>query len=146
METTMRYLFPLTAVAGDGRTTLIYGVAAFRDFARTHVIGERFAAMARVWDWRTHAYVDRDVSDDWIVRDDRGRVVTGGSFGPHPTVHWRDLPHNRWRRYAFRDGPVPGVHGMCHQRHDAPRKRHGGRGVAARSRLLHSGDPLRELD
>lgn len=141
----MRYLFPLTAISGGGVTTLIQNVAAFHDFVRGRLVGERFADMARVWNWRLRDYVERDLADAWIVRDDRGRTIGANSFGPSPTVHWRDLPRNRWRQFTFRDGPVPGVHGYCHQRHDAPRKRHGGRGVEARNRLLHSGDPLREI-
>lgn len=140
----MRYLFPLTAISGGGSTILIDGVEGFRAFCRGRTIGERFAAMRRVWDWRLNDYVERDLTDCWIVRDDRGRVVLPGVFDEPRSTNWKKRCRNRRRDFDFRDGPVPGVRNRCRQKHDAPRKRHGGRGVVARIGAFHSGDPRDE--
>lgn len=142
----MHYLFPLIAISREGSTIILPDVDAFRAFSKGRVIGERFNAVERVWDWRTHSYVKRDITYEWIVRDDKGRVILRDSFGPEPQLHWRDLPHNRWRAFEYRNGPVPGVRRGWKRRSAAARKRHGGRGVAARNRLFHTGDPLRDLD
>lgn len=138
----MRHIFPLTAFSGDGRTLPIPNVDAYHAFARGRVLGERIAGMRRAWCWRTHEYVDRDVTDAWVVRDAAGRVVIPGAFGD-PAA-----PAARRRRgdFEYRVGPVPFCGKRCHQRHDAPRKRHGGRGVVARTLAFHTGDPLAEID
>ena len=142
----MRHLFPLTAISGGGATMLIDDVDGFRAFCRKRTVGENFAVLRRTWDWRIRDYVENDITDAWIIRDDRGRVVTAKSFGPAPVVHWRDLPHNRWRLFDHRDGPVPGLNRRRWGTHDAPRKRHGGRGVVARTKAFHSGDPRLEVE
>lgn len=141
----MRYLFPLTAISGGGSTLLLHDVEGFRAFCRGRVIGERFAAMRRVWDWRIRDYVERDVTDCWIVRDDRGRVVLPTVFDEPVSVNWKKRCRNRRRDFDHRDGPVPGLNRRRWGTHDAPRKRHGGRGVAARIEAFHSGDPLLEV-
>lgn len=138
----MRHIFPLTAFSGDGRTLPIADLDGYHAFARGRMLGERIAAMRRVWCWRTHEYVDRDVSDAWVVRDAAGRVVIPGAFGDiSARIH-----HRRRHDFEHRGGPVPFCGKRCHQRHDAPRKRHGGRGVVARTRAFHSGDPMQEVD
>jgi hypothetical protein len=139
----MRHLFPLTAFSGGGRTLPIPDVDAYHAFARGRLLGEHLAGMRRVWCWRTHEYVDRDVTDAWFVRDAAGRVVVPGAFGDPATLR---AACRRRGDFEHRGGPVPFCGKRCHQRHDAPRKRHGGRGVVARARAFHAGDPLRELD
>lgn len=136
----MRYLFPLIALSGGGETHLIPDVAAYLDFVRGRTVGERFALMRRIWDWRIYDWIDRDLTDAWIVRDDAGRIVAPGSLGD-PKPKPRRRPH-----FDHRRGPVPFCGKRVHQKHDAPRKRHGGRGVAIRARLLHGGDPRLDVD
>lgn len=142
----MRHLFPLTAISGGGETRVIEDVDAFRAFAKGRVIGVRFALMRRTWDWRTYAYVDNDVTDEWIVRDDAGRVVLATTFDVPPAGNWRKRLRNRRGDFDFRDGPVPGLIRRRWGTHDAPRERHGGRGVAARTEAFHSGDPRLEIE
>ena len=137
----MRHLFPLTAISGGGETRIIPDVDAFRVFADGRLIGERFAVMRLVWDHRTLDYVARDLADAWIVRDDRGRVVLADAFEVPRSGNWKKRRRNRRGDFDFRDGPVPGLLRRRWGTHDAPRKRHGGRGVAARILTFHSGDP-----
>lgn len=142
----MHYQFPLTAISGGSKTILINNIAEFHAFAKGRVIGYNFTMLSRVWDARARCYVDRDVTDTWIIRDDCGRVVLADAFGRAPQIDWRNHPKYRWCQFDYRDGPVPGICRGRRRKQVGNRKRHGGRGVAARIRFLHSGDPRLEIE
>lgn len=142
----MPYLFPLTAISGGGETRVIDTVDAFNAFVRGRVIGARFCEMRRVWDWRAYTFVERDISDAWIVRDDAGRIVLATSFDKPRSGNWKKRRRNRRGDFEFRDGPVPGLIRRRWGTHDAPRKRHGGRGVAVRIRTFHRRDPRLDME
>ncbi len=136
----MRYLFPLIATSRDGESVLLYDVAEFRAFSKGRDIGERFSVWARAYDRIMLTYRWVEHRRDWIVRDDRGRVVLPGCFDEGP-VDWRKRYRNRRGDFEFRRGPVPGLRlGFGYGRpSQAARKRHGGRGVAARNAAFNSG-------
>ena len=137
----MKYLFPLVATSRDGETVLLYDVVAFRTFVKGRHIGERFSSWTRAYNrfLRTYEWVERRTG--WIVRDDRGRTVLPDSFDAPSSINWKKRYRNRRGDFEFRNGPVPGIlrwpkRGRPSQ---AARKRHGGRGVAARIAAFHSG-------
>ncbi len=139
----MHYLFPLIATSRDGDTVLLYGIEAFHAFVAGRHVGERFSTWTRSYSYVLHRYVTVERRNDWIVRDDRGRVVLPDAFADGRPVRWH---HSSQGRYAYRNGPVPGIrHSYSRISHGA-RKRHGGRGVAARIAAFSSGavDPHEE--
>lgn len=142
----MKYLFPLTAIHIDGHTLVIDTVEGFNDFARRNNIGERHRFRDFVYDRMTRSYDYRECTNDWIVRDDAGRVVLMHTFTPLRSTNWKKRCRNRRGNFDFRDGPVPGVRRGWKRKSMTPRKRHGGRGVAARIALLHSQDPWDEVE
>jgi len=137
----MKYLFPLIATSRDGESVLIQDVAAFRAFVRGRDIGERFSSWTRAYDriLGTYHWVERRLG--WIVRDDRGRVVLPDSMDEPCSANWRKRCRNRRGDFEHRCGPVPGLRlGRGYGRpSQAARKRHGGRGVAARNAEFNSG-------
>lgn len=128
----MRYTFPIIAINRDGNTHLLYTVQEVLNFVystRQHRwggynVGQYWTDYASSWD----RYKNNGHHNEWILRDDRGCVVDWNEFVP-PRENWK----NRKGVHTFRDGPVPhrcGRRGCT--RFDAPRKRHGGRGMILR--------------
>ena len=125
----MKYQFPLIAINRDDSTRLFYTAAEFRAFAfdrRNGGVDAEWVTYASDSLW---ARLRGDcTTNEWIVRDDRGRPVDKNVF-------WIKYPNwkNRKGKHVYRDGPVPSLRYWGRQKHDAPRKRHGGRGVALRN-------------
>jgi hypothetical protein len=142
----MKYLFPLTALSRDGETRLVYGVEAFREFARGRLIGERFSAWTLAYSRFLRAYEWIEKPNDWIVRDDRGRVVLAHAFDPTPSTNWKKRYRSRRGDFEHRNGPVPGLRGGYRRLSQGARKRHGGRGVAARIQAFHSHDARNDVE
>lgn len=136
----MPYLYPLIATSWTGETVLLPDAAAAGAFIRGKTIGDHFgwidAGFSRILGtWQT---LWRPI--EWILRDDGGRVVSPGDL-PAPAPCPR-----RPGSFEHRNGPVPGLRHRPGRTSAATRKRHGGRGVAARIAAFHTGDPLREQD
>ena len=137
----MNYLFPVTAINRDGTTRVLDTVADVLAFV--HSIPTTRYAQVRVgqewlnydprWSWLTTNAVD----NEWILRDDRGRPVDFNDFIPADSRNWKKRRRNKRGNFIFRDGPVPGrgSYRGCGTCQDAPRKRHGGRGVVLRAEM-----------
>ena len=139
----MHHIFPLIATSRDGDTVLIHGIDAFHAFVAGRHVGERFFMWTRSYSHVLGRYVLVERRNDWIVRDDRGRVVLPDTFRDDRPVRWhRSVPG----QHAYRDGPVPGIRHSYRRVSHGARKRHGGRGVAARIQAFNSGaiDPHEE--
>lgn len=140
----MKYLFPLTAIHHDGHTVMVYTVEAFRNLKGS--IGIRHRYTEYVYNRVTRSYGYEARLNDWIVRDDAGRVILPGAFDQPPSANWKKHRRNRCGNFDFRDGPVPGVRRHWRRASAGARKRHGGRGVTIRNATFHSSDPMHELD
>lgn len=129
----MHHLFPLVATSRWGETQLIYDVDEFFAFTRTRRIDRNFTNWTLQYDWRLKRHEWLEVRNDWIIRDDRGRVIVQTTFGSPPHASRTPYHGTRAGRFEHRNGPVPGLLSNVGRRmsHGA-RKRHGGRGVAAR--------------
>ena len=138
----MHYLYPLVATSRTGETRLLYTREAYYAFLSNKVIGERFTRSIRKFNHWTRVYEWLDVEVDWILRDDRGRVVDPDPLDRRPD--W--FRFRRAAEFEHRNGPVPGLHGHYRRCSQAARKRHGGRGVAARIAAFHSGRAVDELE
>jgi hypothetical protein len=137
----MKYLFPLIATSRDGESVLLRDATEFRAFVRGRDVGERFSSWTRAYDrvLGTYRWVERQTG--WIVRDDRGLVVLPDSLDEPRSVNWRKRYRNRRGDFEHRSGPVPGLRlgRGCGRPSQAARKRHGGRGVAARNAEFNAG-------
>lgn len=140
----MRYLFPITAINRDGGTKLLYTAADVLDFVskqRTryhyYLVGDYWTRGGEaLWSGRSN----EPIQNLWILRDDRGHPVDWEVFAA-PRVCRKDRKGN----FEHRNGPVPRLYrGRAGCKQDAPRKRHGGRGVLARAEA-HRREFLEEM-
>lgn len=140
----MRYLFPITAINRDGGTKVLHSAADVLNFVskyrnRYHItlVGEEWIRDGEaLWSWRSN----EPIENLWILRDDRGHPVDWKVFAP-TRVHYKDRKGN----FEHRNGPVPRLyHSRAGCKQDAPRKRHGGRGVLARAEA-HRREFLEEM-
>ena len=139
-------LLPIVATSWTGESRLFYDLDAFSEFARANRgrIEEHFLNWMSRYDRLTGNYVRVARVADWIVRDDRGRFVDPARFQPTLDEHYAAMARRRRGDFVHRDGPVPGVRRGWKRPSQAARKRHGGRGVAARIAAFHVGDPMEE--
>src|SRR6478735_5906286 len=86
----MEYLYPINAIYKDGKTVeLLYDEDAVKRFR----VGKKSIGDHRqnaAYDYRQHRYVYS--INDWILRDDRGRVVKIDDFNivyPSGRYSWR---------------------------------------------------------
>lgn len=142
----MQYLFPLTAIHIGGTTVVIDTVEGFKAFGRRREIGVRHRVATTVYNHVTMRRERREIVHDWIVRDDRGRVILATTFDPAPSANWKKQCRNRRGEFDHRSGPVPGLRHHWKRRSQAARKAHGGRGVAARNGQLLARDPWMEVE
>lgn len=143
----MHYLFPLVATSRWGETELIHDVDGFFAFTRTRRIDQKFTSWIHQYDWRRRTYEWLEIRNDWIIRDDRGRVIVQTTFGSPPHVARTPYHGTRAGRFEHRNGPVPGLLSNVGRRtsHGA-RKRHGGRGVAARIKAFNARGSRIDMD
>ena len=91
----MKFLFPLVATHIDGRTILYYSLDDLRGHIKKYGKFHQhrtYSEMSREYDTSgKYAYVFVQKYNDWVVRDDRGRVVTVN-----------DLPKVKQRYYHWR--------------------------------------------
>lgn len=143
----MKYLFPLVATSRHGDTELIYDVDEFHVFTANRRIDQNFTSWTHQYNRFTRLYEWLEIANDWIVRDDRGRVIVQTTFGIPPMKDWSRLHRNRRGDFEYRSGPVPGLCRVRGRRaSQACRKRHGGRGVAARIRAFNGRKMPVEMD
>lgn len=125
----MKYLFPVTAINRDGSTRVLNRVADVVDFVRSLRRNEKVGEEWTGHDFYVFGVGYRPTYNDWILRDDAGRPVDHRPLMP-TRPNWK----NRKGNHEYRNGPVAhaGNYRGCYK-FDAPRKRHGGRGVLARA-------------
>lgn len=142
----MRYLFPLVATSRLGETVLLYTVDEFRAFVRGKRIGDHLAWWGSEYDSETRTFHVVRRTGDWILRDDAGRAVPPAAFEPVVSQNCRKRRFRRLGEFEHRAGPVPGIRRHWRRKSEGARKRHGGRGVAARTAQNHGGDPWDEVE
>ena len=122
----MIYIFPVTAIHAGGDTRILNNVDEMLDFARKRQVGTE-------WNSSVNEYGECIIAscNEWILRDDAGRPVNYRDLLP-PRKDYK----KRRKAHTYRSGPVPGIwHTRAGWKQDAPRKRHGGRGVLARAEM-----------
>ena len=135
----MKYLFPLVATSRWGDTELIYDVGEFHAFVETRRVDQNFTSWTHHYNRFTRRFEWLEVPNDWIIRDDKGRTIVQTTFGIDPSQDWSRIRRKRRGDFEHRSGPVPGLIGRRGRRaSQACRKRHGGRGVAARIRAFNA--------
>lgn len=142
----MRYLFPLVATSRLGDTILLASPDEVRVFVRGRRIDDHLSWWGSEYDRDTRTFRTVRRTGEWILRDDAGLPVPPAAFEPVPGANWRKRRFKRRGDFEHRNGPVPHVRPRYRRKSAAARKRHGGRGVAIRTALLHAGDPWSEVE
>lgn len=140
-----KFLFPLIAHHLHGEVRILDTIADFELFSRHHKVSEKHIFHSCYID-PEGAFIRTAYANEWVVRDELGRIVRQGEFDLPGSDNWRKRLRNRRGNFEFRFDPVPN-RGRCKRhRHSAPRKKNGGAGVRARITAHHSHDPRRDIE
>ena len=101
----MNYLYPLNAIDTEGRVILLYTVDAVYDFIKKN---GRFydRRYYRFYNYRN--YVSEKRVSEWIVRDDRGRIVKYEDF-PIDYEKYYNRRRKEIREIVVKGLPIPGT-------------------------------------
>lgn len=150
----MEYLYPINLINRQGKVVLAYTVDEVLDFVDANGwFQKEWMTTFYLWDFDfgfnrhpSRPYIRRGESytNEWIARDDRGRVVDPLDFTPRARSSSRWVARYERRQKEIRNAaanglPIPGVHRYSRHR-SYVRKPNGGRGVRARAASLKEYD------
>lgn len=101
----MNYLYPLNAISPEGRVILLYTVDAVYDFIKKN---GRFHEHRYYWIYDFGNYVNKKHVSEWIIRDDRGRIVKYEDF-PINYEKYYNRRRKEIREIAAKGLPIPGT-------------------------------------
>lgn len=102
----MKYLYPLNAIHIDGDVILLYTKEEVDKFIRKHGSWND-NHIDHIFNWSTRS--NEEIHHNWIVRDDRGRIVDVEDFVERYTWKYYNERRKKIRAIAEKGLPIPGT-------------------------------------
>jgi hypothetical protein len=130
----MQYLYPVNAVHKDGKTVvLLYNESAVKSFCRSNRVGTYRKSTTRKYNYLVKSYEYVEVVNDWILRDDRGRMVDITAFEYKYSRYNKPSRKKKRQNRDLRGCTIPYTR-CCKAgwKQNAPAKKNSGNGKRAR--------------